>query len=205
MANTKIYSEIFDYLRSPLPPSEAYGNFVFGRADRRLVHKMGELYVAGLAKYFLVTGGIGKDSGELAQKGIAESTYLGDEAAKSGIPNNMLHLETEARNGGENVRLGMSTIQQKGLPHDKLTVVAHATSTRRLAAMLDHEGRQIAPIDAIYRVPTDYPFDPENPADQDEARAELLRLADWPTKGWLGEQSDLPVDLVDFARDQDKK
>lgn len=199
--DTKKYEEIFDYLRDPKEPTETYGNFVFGRADERLVHKMGEMYVANLAKYFLVTGGVGKDSGELAKTGTAESVYLGDKAQEIGIPQDILHLETKATNGGENSRLGLALIQAKQLPHDKLTVVAHATSLRRLSATLDHEATETDTISDIYRVPTDYPFDPNLAKDQEEARAELLRLADWPEKGWLKRQIDLPEDLVDFARD----
>lgn len=202
------YSQIYEYLQAPERPADAAGNFVFGRKEPLLVVKMNELSTQGLAKYFLITGGIGKDSGDLAERRISEAEYLAELVEEAGeIPSEKIHLETKATNGGENVRNGLEVIRSLDLPYqDKLVAVSHATSLRRLAATLDHESDKAGtPINHIYRIPTGYQFDPENPADQEEARAELLRLSNWPEKGWLKPQTDLPENLVDFARDIEEK
>jgi hypothetical protein len=57
-------------------------------------------------------------------------------------------------------------------------------------------------LPTVYTKPTAYRFDAENPSDRAEAAAELLRLADWPAKNWIGLQADLPLNLVDFVRDR---
>jgi hypothetical protein len=164
---------------------------------------MGELSASGLVDYFLITGGIGKDSGDLKELGIPESHYLGVKALESSLPASKIHLEDKATNGSENARYGMATIIADGLPHSALTVVAHATSNRRLAQQLaDETAKAGQHVDTIYRVPTDYAFDPSNPADRAEALAEFGRFIDWPAKGWMSSQPDLPTDLVDFALDQ---
>lgn len=201
MSEASRYKRIYDYLRAPNRPSEHAGLLVFGRKDPLVAYKAGEIAMRGLGDFVVITGGFGKDSGDLS---VPESVYLGQELERSypglGIP---VHLETQARNGGENVRNSLDLMDRQNLPYsDTLTTVSHATSSRRLTEMAKHEAdRRGSPIEHVYGVPTDYDFDPENPADQAEARAELLRLADWPGKDWLPPQPDLPEDLVDFVRD----
>lgn len=61
--------------------------------------------------------------------------------------------------------------------------------------------QKLSPINSFYSIGSDYPFDPSNPSDQSEAKAEMLRLIEWPEKSWLLPQDELPEDLVDFVQD----
>lgn len=204
MSEVKKYKEIFDYLSAPELPTSEQGALVFGRQDPRLAKTMADMHRMGLVDYFVVSGGVGKDSGSLAEIGMPESQFVSALAQSLGVPDEKIHQESQATNGGENVRNSLVIIETfDGCALHGLTAVAHATSLRRLSATIEHEvaGSSMS-IEKIDRVPTNYPFDPSKEDDQNEAVAELLRLADWPEKNWLQPQNDLPENLVDFARHQ---
>jgi len=202
------YAELFDYLSAPELPEHATGTIVFGRKDPLVAEAYVDLSEQGLVDWGVMTGGVGKDSGDLK---IPEAEYLARQAdmmaelRRVDLP--MTIVETQATNGGENVRNSMEVMRRAKLGYNAITAVAHATSLRRLAAMVDHESSQTdTPIKLVYRKPSAYDFDISNPTDQQEAVAEMNRLADWPAKNWLrpGSEHDLPQDLVDFAKDISK-
>lgn len=177
------------------------GIFVFGRFDSELPRQAASLYRAWTAGgYIMFSGGIGKDSGWLAEIEVPEAKYMAILANQFGIPTTALFLETQSLNGGDNARLGIDTIVYHGLPHDHLIALAHATSLRRLVATLRHVAKKKQFEAKISALASLYPFNPANPADQREAAGELLRLADYPDRDWCERQNDLPLDLVEYAR-----
>ena len=199
---------MFDYLSAENRPSEPEGAVVFGRHDSRLVDGMSSLSTDGLAKYFIISGWLGKDSGYLRDLKLPEADYLAAVAtgAPYNIPPEMIYRETKALNGGDNARYSLDMIDEHNLPRYSLTALAHATSLRRLAATLEFEGaKKTKPTTMVHRVATDYPFDATNTLDQIEAAAEFMRLVEWPAKGWLGPQEDLPQDLIEFAAANSQK
>jgi hypothetical protein len=201
------YSQIFDYFSAPVAPAESHGVLAFGRKDLLVARKIFDLSHTRFADFVVITGGIGKDSGDLA---VPEAEYLAQGLSDIANAHNAdlppVFTETQARNGAENARNSLLLMERAKLDYRPgITTVAHATSARRLAAGLEHEAVTSGkPIEKIYRVPTDYKFDPANLADQEEAVAEMLRLAEWPNKNWLQPQPDLPADLVDFAQEKTK-
>lgn len=184
---------------------------MFGRKDPIVARKVGDLIIPGLVETAIITGGIGKDSGNLLQEGYtSEADFLHHalqaDATERGYILPSVTLDEKAANGGENARNSLDILLNRGIGLVSLTAVTHATSNRRLAETLKFEAKKktgVAPT--VYRAPTNYSFDAKNPKDQDEAAAELLRLADWPSKNMLGAQSDLPENLVDFVRDRHGK
>lgn len=199
------YDQLFEYLSTPELPKEAEGAIVFGRKDSKVAQAYVDLANQNLVSWGVITGGIGKDSGDLT---VPEAEYLAAEAEQyadsHAITLPPTFIETMATNGGENVRNSLTVIRRAKLATGALTAVAHATSLRRLAAMVEHESAQRnMTIAATYRKPSDYSFDAANPADQQEALAEMNRLITWPAKGWLrfGSERELPEDLVDFTTD----
>lgn len=210
MSEVKKYNAIFDRLSSAQLPSEPESTVVFGRNDAKVAHKAGQLVIARLAPNVVITGGFGKDSGDLAARGYSsEAEYLASElnkfTAEHGVRAARVLLDEEATNGGENARNSLAILRTHDLSRDNLTAVAHATSSVRLGETLRHEMITSGNADAqVFVVPSSYEFSAENPADRAEARDELLRLADWPEKGWLQPQ-DLDEEMVAFARDEKAK
>lgn len=205
------FEAMFDYHSAPERANEdADGGIVFGRKDTLVADAAGELLTAQTLPWVVITGGVGKDSGDLQ---VPEAEYLGNHLKSRGISDGRIYIEPNATNGGENVRFSFALIQERMLPHVDLTAIAHATSLRRLAAMMTTEASNDPNfrLIAVNRAPSAHPFDGENPADQREAVDELLRLADWPNKTnadgspWLLPQPELErpelIDLVAYARD----
>jgi hypothetical protein len=203
MSNAEHYQEIFDYVSLAEPPIESTGVVMFGRDDHRLAETAGLLASEGMINFMIVSGGFGKDSG---RSKCPEAYRIADDLLALEPPIKManMYYEPFAATGEQNAKYSIELMNLMRLPYQNaITTIAHATSSRRLSEQLRHEAiKRGTPIQNIYRVPTNYPFDAEKPSDQNEARAELLRLADWPRFGWLQKQVDLPEELVDFARSQ---
>lgn len=213
--NPEVIERMYKYHSAEATPlKKADGLFVFGRADSRVADKTAELLRANMAEYALFVGGVGKDSGPLAQLNppLPESIYLASMTRWGhDIPDNRLHVEPKPTNGGECCRMGLEYITNNGLPHNRMTVVIHPTSLRRIRAMLDLIAPQKGFKAEWQGTGTGYVFDSENPVDQKEAVAELLRVWGWPdhknaegkSDPWCAPQADLPQDLVEHARRYD--
>lgn len=206
--------QIFDYLSQKNLPTNPEPAVVFGRQDPLVARAVGDLVIPGLVEVAVITGGIGKDSGDLLERGFrSEAAYLRAELEEDGRTRGYtlpaVILEERATNGGENARFSLDKLEQIGYDTPPglttVTAITHATSAGRLAETLRFEAakrRSDEGVPTVHIKPTAYDFDPRNPKDRSEALAELLRLADWPAKGWLFEQPDLPQNLVEFARAQ---
>lgn len=197
--------KIYDYLVSScvVDPGKVDGAFVFCRVDKLLAQKVAELADRNLINWVLFTGGIGKDSGVLTELEMPEAIY---QAAllrwKHEVKNIKILVEPKASNGGENSRFGIDALIKEGVIGFNIIMVAHPTSIKRLYAAHQYIAEKEKNFFANYQlVASDYNFDPTNLIDQKESVAELLRLADWPAKGWAMPQSDLPMDLVDCVRE----
>ncbi len=192
---------MYDYLSQGtaiLAPSD--GAFVFGRQDSRLAQVAADLFSKKLARWALFTGGLGKDSGSLARLNLPEALYLASNSIMLGIPAENVYVETAASNGGENCRNSLELIVKEGLNPSSLTVVAHATSLKRLVMMLQGEIANRNLDISLQSVGTDYPFDPASLSDALEVSQEILRMAEWPATYGYPENSDLDTSLVAYAR-----
>ena len=200
---TEKIKEIYDYLSdSTNPLIKANGAFVFCRDDPLVAKKTATLFQNNLIDYAMFTGGIGKDSGYLTDLQLPEAKW---QAALLNliyqIPSKQIYVEPHATNGGECCRFGIDTVVNNSLPHQDLIIVCHPTSLRRTSATLEMEAKKKGFKSNYQRIGTDYIFNANNPQDQQEAIAELIRLTDWPAKGWCTLQEDLPYELVSYARE----
>ncbi len=196
------FDQMFDYLSAPEGEASGDGAFVFGRKDVLVARSMANLVVTRAVEYAVISGGIGKDSGDLALPNvmIPEAHYLAILAEQMGLPLDKLLIDIKAKNGGDNARNGIDLIVANEKPHDSLVVVAHATSLRRLTEQLRFEaGKKDFIAGRISALPTAYMFDAFSLVDQREAVGEMKRLLEWPQKDWLGEQPDLPMELAEYA------
>ncbi len=201
---TKKIRDMFDYLSSDDSGLllKANGAFVFCRDDPLVARTVSDLMNKGLADYAMFTGGIGKDSGYLIDLSLPEAKWqAGLLNMVHGINKKNIYIEPTASNGGECCRFGIDTIIKNELPHKNLIIVCHPTSLRRVKSVLTYIAREEKNFDSDYqKIGTPYAFNPENPNDQKEAVAEMLRIADWPSRGWADKQDDLPIDLVEYSR-----
>lgn len=197
-------SDMYDYLRDERDLKPADGAFVFGRFDPLVARKTIDLFENRTIDYALIVGGIGKDSGALTRLNIPEAHYLASLVLNQKPEvKDKIYVESKPTNGGECCRMGIDALVTNNLPHNDLLVVIHPTSLKRIMAMLENEAPKKGFEARWQGIGTDYVFSSLNVVDQKEAVAELLRLADWPAKGWCAPQADLPQDLVQIAREYD--
>ena len=192
-----------------LPPDDsrvqyANGAFVFCREDAEVARAAAKLYRLGKIDWILLTGGIGKDSGELSRASGSEAIHQRNLlVADHGVPCDVIRLETKAKNGAENSRFGIDTIVRLGLPHTRIILVVHPRSARRVYAVHTKIARDEKGFSGDYQVVCMHdPLCAENPLHRAELLNEFVRVADWPGKGWSDPQPDLPIELLAWAREQ---
>ncbi len=202
-ADLKKYLKIASYMNCGLPAknsklTRADGAIVFCRQDPGMAAATAILFQRNLIDWALLTGGFGKDSGDLKIPEAEHQRKLLME--QHHVSRSQLLIEPTASNGVENSRFSMRLILNSHLPYNDLILVMHPRNARRLHAVHTKIAREQG-FTAEYEVVTmEELFDPENPSHQREVLRELLRVADWPGKGWSDPQPDLPEDLVAWAR-----
>lgn len=180
------------------------GCFGFCREDPLVAEKIAQLFNKKLIEYAMLTGGLGKDSGNMCKKFGSEAQYQANLLInKYNISSENLIIEPNANNGYENITFGLKKIIESNKEHFKLILSVHPTSLRRIQNLFNRIIRDEFPNLKVKLqwTTTNYKFDSSNPIDQIEVMEELLRLADWPSKGWITIEYDLPKDLVDYARE----
>jgi hypothetical protein len=227
VSDTLVYDQIFEYLRLPFLPEKPSlseidylredtvltpgkeSAVLFGRADELLALAAGDLIVANMIDVLVITGGVGKDSGNLLKLGYkseADFVYRALQAltrAQTSMELPDVLLEQRANNGRLNAHNSVKLLDNKGYDLHFMTAIAHATSLRRLAATLEFAAEKKTLLNpVIHRKPTDYEFHSNDTKDQKEAAMELLILADWPDHGVFHRPADLPRDLVDIVRER---
>lgn len=176
-------------------PAEKAPVVVFGRNDERVAERVFSLVKAGLAEVIVITGGVGKDTGDLLDRGYRSEAHFLEEvlrarAAVEGVDLPPVLLDEQARNGGENARNSLDLLSENGYlgPNRRRLIAAvHATSAVRLAATLELEAqkRSDCPDDiAIDIAATAYPIDAETSLDRLEIAGEIGRIAAFSQTGF---------------------
>ncbi len=191
--------------------------FVFGRADPAVAETATAVFNSGLVNFVVVSGGFGKDSGDLL---VPEAQYLRGIMIEHGVPNERVYGEYAATNGSENCRFGIKLMHAEGLIEnwdelseadrsefepDRIVLVGHWASLFRLYWQMETVGKRNG-VNATYQlVPSSAPAELSDAylgKFADELIAEFLRLMDWPQKfndedgsSWL-DPIELPPDLV---------
>ena len=172
--------EMYDYLRAPAGelPDEVDVAFVFGRKSSHLITAATK--AARRTRFLVVSGNVGKDSGDLPARGIPEATFIADGVRRRALIHpRFVRTDLNAKNGLENARNGIDIIMNElGLPRvDTLATVMHGPQVRRLGATFEHQAQRAGlEIGRLVHLATDYPFDPTNLYDQYEVAGEIVRL-----------------------------
>lgn len=203
----KVASYFAGFYTSPDDIMFAEIALVFGRNDSKLVDVAATLNDNQSVGYFVVTGGKGKDSGDLPRLGLTEAGYLGALMRQRGIV--AVIEEYAAENGGQNCRNSIALMREEELVPAAddteaepmlMVLIAHWASLYRLYQVMETEGKKLG-FRAEYRlVPTLRPEELSD-GDVDELIAEFRRLIDWPGKqnpdgSPFLDPVELPADLV---------
>lgn len=182
---------------------EVDGAIIFCRVDSRITTLAAMLLdrMPG-ESYILLSGGLGKDSGFLMEKGIPEAEYHADNLRKLDYPSKRIIVESASTNGNENSLYSSKIIQQQSLPHKKLILAGHPISLRRLTANhFTNVANSTLAETEYYFQNTDYDICVENPGDRKEIVDEIIRLATWPDQfSWEVRPAPIPEASFELAR-----
>lgn len=201
------YKELFEFLSSPSLPTSEQPAIVFGRSDPIVAHKLVGLAADHLVSRAVITGGVGKDTGDLLERGYtSEADFLNKEAESNagsrGVILPEIDLDEKAVNGAQNAENGLKIHLVKAPEMIAVTGIIHATSARRLSEQIKWTAANkfdLGPNFTVNTAPSDYSFDPRLEKDRKEALNEYKRLLDYPEQGLLLPQAELPDNLTDFV------
>jgi len=124
---------IWDYMRLVHEPGPGDAILCLGSQDIAAARHAAHLWLAGLAPYIVMSGGIAHQD-DLANTGWgrSEAEVFAEAARTCGVPPSAILLEREATNTGENFTRSRSLIAREQYPPPKrLLVVAKPYMTRR--------------------------------------------------------------------------
>jgi uncharacterized SAM-binding protein YcdF (DUF218 family) len=120
---------IANYIMPTFPPCASDLGFIFGTRHgvKEFCEATYRLWQEGMFRHLLVSGG------QTASLPRSEADVIAEELVRLGIPEDILILESEAANTGENVRLGRAKVAEViGLDEIRsVLVIGKICSTRR--------------------------------------------------------------------------
>lgn len=201
-------SEMYDYLVAPAAtelPDHADATFAFGRKSSHLAAAVTE--AASRSNFLVISGNVGKDSGDLPEQGVAEADYLIAAVSEANaIPYHLTRVDYGAFNGRQNAQFGLRLMRDEMFfdgSAGEVIAVAHSTAVRRLGAtFVEQAVKENFRIDNLMLHKSNYPFNTEDPFDQFEAANEII-LLDSQSKGRnpaLQTQKDLSAEQLEYAK-----
>lgn len=128
----------------------------------------------------MISGEVGKDSGDNPLRGIREDDWLVEQATAQGVDTSRVFKDPHhPQNGIDNARNMVHIIcEEAGLTKvETLVAGIHATQVRRLGATLMRQTEVAGlPVGNMTFVTSGYRFDAESPFDQYEAAFEAVRM-----------------------------
>jgi len=127
----RLAEKIWSYMLMHQIPERADAILVFGSYNPIIALRAVELYKAGLAP-IVVFSGNRSDSTTSWDKTEAET--MAELAIKNGLPPEVVRLETEAKNSGENTKFSRELLAKEGINPKKIIVVQKPYAERRTYA-----------------------------------------------------------------------
>jgi hypothetical protein len=141
----------------PAPTDPADVLIVFGCDDPQLAHDAAALVEQGSVRHVVFSGGTGKDSGGLADLGLAEADFLASIAIAAGMPTCRITIERDARNAAQNAANSLRLVVQSGrlTAGNRIASLAPARRSRRLYEELRFQAAQLAvPVQVVAGLPS---------------------------------------------------
>ncbi|WP_439481960.1 YdcF family protein [Cyclobacterium plantarum] len=120
---------LWDYhqLNHTLQPSDAI--FVLGSHDTRVAERGAVLWLEGMAKYLILSGGLGNFTQGIWDE--PEADKFARIAMEMGVPEKAILVENQSSNTGENIRFTQHLLEKKGLDFRQFIVVQKPYMERR--------------------------------------------------------------------------
>jgi len=128
----KLAKIIWDYHHLNHALHNADAILVLGSLDTRVAERGAQLFLAGYSKHLLFSGGVGALTKGKFPKSEAE--HFADVAISMGVPKDVILLEPDSTNTGENIRLSYELLRAHKAPLASVIVVQKPYMERRTFA-----------------------------------------------------------------------
>ncbi|HHX8313149.1 TPA: YdcF family protein [Vibrio diabolicus] len=190
----KLYRHIetlWDYmqLKHELKPADCL--FVMCSNDVRVAEHAANLYHQKLAPLIVFSGGEGRFTDGLFEKSEAET--FAEIAKMSGVPSEVILLEAESTNSGENVRFTEQRLKEEGKNCSSFILVQKPFMERRAIATFEKQWQ--SPYSQLQVSSTAHPFFEYINEDMplmmvlEALMEDFSRVKSYPEKGFQTEQS----------------
>jgi DUF218 domain len=197
-AYVDLLEPIWSYLVVSDAPVPADAVFAFGCGDLRVPQRAANLQLDGWAPHVLVSGGVGRRTGELF--GDCEAVVFVRHLRWLGVPSTAIVREDRASNTGENVALGMRALDRAGVRVGRALLVAKPFVMRRCAATFRLRHPLVETVCCPPQAPMLDFVEGTRPAFAARLLAELDRLERYPRLGYIaGEPRPVPRPVAEAA------
>jgi uncharacterized SAM-binding protein YcdF (DUF218 family) len=166
--------------------------------DRRVAERAAQLFLDGLGRYLIFSGGVGRNTeGKFDQP---EAQIFADIARQLGVPSSAILVEDQSTNTGENILFIHRLLAQRGLRPRSLILVQKPYMERRTYATFKKQwpGGAVDFLVTSPQIDYDNYFDQENPAELviNVMVGNLQRIKEYPKAGYQIEQ-EIPSNVWD--------
>lgn len=184
-------------MNEQLTPADAI--IAMGSMDMRVAERAAELWHQGLAPVVVVTGGLGRLTGN--DTATSEAAKFAEVLRAKDLPEEAIIVEDKASNGAENFTFSINLLQANGNPANKIIAVTQPYMERRAYAtakkLFPDVNIQMASPEVSYQ---DYPM-ADVPKDLmiNIIVGELYRIEAYPEKGFTISQ-EIPAKVAEAER-----
>lgn len=120
---------LWDYHQLNHALNKADAIFVLGSHDTRVAERGAQLWLAGMADYLILSGGLGNFTLGVWEE--TEADKFAKIALKMGVPESKIIVENKSTNTGENIQFTQKILKDKGLDFHRFIIVQKPYMERR--------------------------------------------------------------------------
>ena len=167
-----------------------------GSHDLRVAERTAELYLQGFAPVVIMSGGLGNFTRNMWSG--TEAEMFTDVAVGKGVPKEVILMEKQSTNTGENIMFTQQLLEKKGMDPQKFILVQKPYMERRsFATFKKHWPQKNIIVTSPVISFEDYPT-PEIPLEKviNIMVGDLQRIKEYPAKGFQIPQ-EIPTEVMD--------
>jgi len=126
---TSLAKQLWDYHHMHHPLAKADCILALGSHDLRVAERAAELYLEGWAPLVIMSGGLGNFTQEMWTE--KEADKFATIAIQKGVPADIILIENQSTNTGENIKFTQQLLKAKGLELQRFIVVQKPYMERR--------------------------------------------------------------------------
>ncbi|MCL4166405.1 UNVERIFIED_CONTAM: hypothetical protein GTU68_002951, partial [Idotea baltica] len=116
--------------------------WALGSLDLRVADRVAELWHAGMAPLVVMSGGLGNFTAEIFEK--PEADLFAERAMELGVPEEVILIENQSTNTGENARFTRKLLENRGISVERVIAVQKPNMERRTFATISKQWEELS-------------------------------------------------------------